>query len=260
MACCPKPCARPCARDMTTRETTALMPLDDIGLDLSLGDRAMVTAYGAIQWPWLLRSLHGGRKEDKAALLAYLDLPADALPNLGSWKADTHFLWHITRAIEEMRPDQVVELGCGASTFIIARALQKFGGGSLVSYDQHGEFASVTQQWVRENGLSVDIRHAPLGPSPAGWPGHWYQLSDVPADIDLLIVDGPPWAIHPYVRGAAASLFPRIRPGGRVLLDDAARPGERVVARRWRREHHMMRFTLDSRGAKGTLIGHKLPA
>ena len=53
-----------------------------------------------------------------------------------------------------------------------------------------------------------------------------YQLSDVPTDIDLLIVDGPPWAIHPYVRGAAASLFARIRPGGRVLLDDAARPGE----------------------------------
>jgi hypothetical protein len=45
-----------------------------------------------------------------------------------------------------------------------------------------------------------------------------------------------------------------------VLLDDAARPGERVVARRWRREHHTMRFTLDSKGAKGTLIGHKLPA
>ena len=41
----------------------------------------------------------------------------------------------------------------------------------------------------------------------------------MPTDIDLLIVDGPPWAIHPYVRGAAASLFPRIRPGGRVLLD-----------------------------------------
>ena len=47
---------------------------------------------------------------------------------------------------------------------------------------------------------------------------------------------------------------------GRVLLDDAARPGERVVARRWRKEHQNMDFTLDSQGAKGTLLGHKHPA
>ena len=245
---------------MTTRDTTALMPLNDLDLNLSLGDRAMVIAYGAIQWPWLLRSLDGGRKNDKVKLLEYLQLPADALPNLGSWKADTNFLWHIVSAIEEMRPSQVVELGCGASTFVAARALQLFGGGSIVSFDQHHEFASMTQKWVSENGMLVDIRHAPLGTPPAGWPGHWYQLTDVPTDIDLLIVDGPPWAIHPHVRGAAASLFPRIRPGGRVLLDDAARPGERMVARRWRKDHGNMRFTLDSKGAKGTLLGHKLPA
>lgn len=245
---------------MTTRDTTALLPLNDIDLTLSLGDRAMVTAYGAVQWPWLLRSLHGGRRADKAALLDYLDLPSDALPNLGSWKADTNFLWHIVDAIEQMRPAQVVELGCGASTFVVARALQKFGAGRLVSYDQHGAFVSATQSWISENGMSAEIRHTPLGPAPIGWPGHWYQLKDLPNEIDLLIVDGPPWAIHPHVRGAAASLFPRIRPGGRVLLDDAARPGERVIARRWRMEHHNIRFTLDSKGAKGTLIGRKLAA
>jgi predicted O-methyltransferase YrrM len=245
---------------MTTRETTAYMPLQDLDLSLSLSDRCMVMAYGAIQWPWLLRSLHGGRKKDKAALLAYLGLPLDALPNLGSWKADTHFLWHIVSAIEDMRPAQVVELGCGASTFVAVRALQLFGGGKIVSFDQHAAFAQTTQDWIRDNDMDAEIRYAPLGAPPAGWPGHWYQLSDVPNEIDLLIVDGPPWAIHPHVRGGAASLFPLIRPGGRVLLDDAARPGERVVARRWRKEHANMDFTLDSKGAKGTLLGHKHPA
>jgi hypothetical protein len=60
---------------MTTRETTAYMPLHDLDLKLSLGDRVMVMAYGAVQWPWLLRSLDGGRKKDKTDLLAYLGLP-----------------------------------------------------------------------------------------------------------------------------------------------------------------------------------------
>lgn len=242
---------------MTTREATSILSLENVGVSLTAKDRAMVIAYGALQWPWLLRSLHGGRHADKIALLRHLDLPLDALPNLGSWKADTNFLWHIVKAIEELRPLQVVELGCGASSFVIARALQLNGGGRCVSYDQHKDFAAITNEWIADNDMPADIRHAPLGPSPDGWPGHWYQLNGLPAEIDLLIVDGPPWAIHPHVRGAAASLFPKLRRGGMVLLDDAARLGERLVARRWRQEHHNMRFVLDRKGAKGTLIGRK---
>jgi hypothetical protein len=43
-----------------------------------------------------------------------------------------------------------------------------------------------------------------------------------------------------------------------VLLDDAARPGERVVAARWRRDWPNFRFTLLP-GAKGT-PGRRAPA
>jgi predicted O-methyltransferase YrrM len=248
---------------MTTKETTQVLALNDVDLPRTISDRLMVMAYGAIQWPWLLRSLHGGRKMEKLALLDYLKLPVDALPNLGSWKADTQFLSHIISAIELLKPQNVVELGCGASSLVISRALQLNGGGQLDSYDQHAEFAAATQQWICENALPCTeqagaIHHAPLGPSPAGWPGFWYQLSHLPDNIDLLIIDGPPWAIHPHVRGAAASLFHRLRPGGMILLDDAARPGERAVARRWRREHSNIEFLLDLAGAKGTLIGRKL--
>jgi hypothetical protein len=40
-----------------------------------------------------------------------------------------------------------------------------------------------------------------------------------------------------------------------VLLDDASRPGERVVANRWRKNWPGFEFRLDSRGTKGTLVG-----
>jgi hypothetical protein len=46
--------------------------------------------------------------------------------------------------------------------------------------------------------------------------------------------------------------------GGTVMLDDAARPGERLVARRWRKRWPNFTFRLDKSGSKGTLIGTRL--
>jgi predicted O-methyltransferase YrrM len=240
---------------MTTRDKTSAWIANDISIEMPLRDRAMVGLYGAIQWPWLLRSLWGGRKADKRALLDRLALPGDALPHLGSWKADTRFLCHIVDAVETLRPRNVVELGCGASSLIIARALDLYGGGRLTSYDQHSDFVAATSAWIAGHGLSADVHAAPLGEPAIGWGGHWYQLRDVPAAIDLLVIDGPPWAIHPFVRGSAESLFARLTPGAMILLDDAARPGERVVARRWLRNWPGIRFRYDATGSKGTLIG-----
>ncbi len=82
---------------MTTREATSLLTrvgsTPVIGAaGRSIADWAAMLAFGAIQWPWLVRSLHGGRLADKHALLDRLNLPYDALPYLGSWKADTGLL------------------------------------------------------------------------------------------------------------------------------------------------------------------------
>jgi len=242
---------------MTTKFATGLLPRAQHRLAeaLSLGDRLHVMTFGAIGWPWLLKSLSGGRKRDKHRLLERLDLPADALPNLGSWKADTALLHRIVDTIERLRPANVVELGAGASTLVTAKALTLNGGGRLTSFDQHGDFVEATRAWLAEHGLEGDLHAAELVPTRGDWPGLWYDVHHLPERIDLLIVDGPPWTVHPYVRGAADSLFDRLPVGGTVLLDDAARPGERVVARRWRKRWPGFRFELDTRGTKGTLVG-----
>lgn len=247
---------------MTSREATGLLPrnmLEEANpIPRAVTDWLHVLAFGAIGWPWLLRSLSGGRRKDKLALLDRLGLPHDALPNLGSWKADTALLSHIVDAVEATQPQHVVELGSGASSLVTARALLLYGGGTLHSYDQHGDFVGATMDWLGEHGLSAQMHHAPLVPAPEGWPGYWYQLTAVPDSIDMLIIDGPPWSVHPYVRGAAEILFDRIAIGGLILLDDAARPGERVVARRWRRNWPNFRFDLLRSGTKGTLVGRRL--
>lgn len=248
---------------MTSREMTPLLPLADDGVwplevHRSALDVLHVIAYGTIGWPWLVRSLSGGTIEAKRALLERLDLAPDALPHLGSWKADTGFLHLIVDHIEATRPATVVELGAGASSLVVGRALQRSGGGRLISCDQHAGFVEATRRWLCEHRIEAELRAVPFRPSPNGWPGVWYDHGPLPSRIDLLIVDGPPWAIHPYVRGAADSLFDRIPVGGTVMLDDAARPGERVIARRWRKRWPGFDFRLIQAGTKGTLIGTRM--
>jgi predicted O-methyltransferase YrrM len=242
---------------MTSREKTALLTLDDSGPARPLSEKLFTIAWGAIQWPWLARSLWGGKLADKHALLDRLGLPHDALPHLGSWKADTFFLWRMVRAIEKLRPREVVELGCGASTLVLAKALSLNGGGRLTSLDQHADFVEATAQWLAGHELQPALRHAPLVEDPTHWSHTWYDLPSLPHEVDLLVIDGPPWSLNPFIRGRAEVLFDRIVPGGMVLLDDAARPGERVVAQRWKRDWPDFRFTLLP-GAKGTLVGERL--
>lgn len=244
---------------MTSRETTGLLPRAAPGARhrRSASDWAWVVGLGAVQWPWLLRSLRGGSKTAKRALLDRLALPHDALPNLGSWKADTGLLTLIVDHIEAHRPQTVVEFGSGATSLVIAQALKLHGGGALHSYDQHADFVTATQGWLANHGLDADMRHAPLDDPAPGWPGCWYAADRLPERIDLLVIDGPPWTIHPLTRGSAESVFTRLAPGGTIMLDDAARLGERLVARRWRRRWPSFDFRLVHAGTKGTLVGVK---
>jgi predicted O-methyltransferase YrrM len=243
---------------MTSRESTRFLPLahaDEAEFERDWQDWATLIGIGAIQWPWLLRSLRGGTQTQKRLLLEKLDLPANALPNLGSWKADTSLLHRIADQILRAKPQLVVEFGAGASTLIAARALQINGSGRLISFDQHEGFVDATRQWLADHDLSADLRSVPLIEAPGHWRGLWYDHGALPEDIDLMLIDGPCWTIHPFGRGAASSLFDKIAVGGIVMLDDGARPGERIVRRRWERDWPGFEFRLVRDGTKGTVIG-----
>jgi hypothetical protein len=240
---------------MTTREPTPLLTRGwDTKVRRSVRDWAWQLGIGMIQWPWLAKSLYGGRMAEKAALLNRLGLPDDALPNLGSWKADAGMLGRIVDWIGLVRPQTMVELGAGASTLVAAKALALAGNGRLISYDQHADFVEETRKWVASYGLATDIRHAPLVSATGEWRDLWYDLHDLPDKIDMLLIDGPPWTIHPLIRSQTHALFNRITRGGVILLDDAARPGERIIAHRWKRDWPDFDWRFVG-GIKGTLIG-----
>jgi len=247
---------------MTSRESTSWGGRKDEGsarLKRSWADRALLGAFYVLNGPFLAKSLYGGSKRAKRALLERLGLPLDALPHTGSWKADVGLLTFLADHILQHKPKVVVEFSAGASSLIIAKALEKAGVEKpvFVSFEQHKDFCEQTSQWLAGHGLESDIRHAPLRPSPGGWPGLWYDHGPLPDAIELMLIDGPHWAIHPFTRGAAATAFGQVAPGGTVMLDDAARPGERIVARRWRRQWPDFSFKLHHPGSKGTLVGKR---
>jgi predicted O-methyltransferase YrrM len=149
---------------------------------------------------------------------------------------------------------RIVEFGSGVSTVLLARLLcQRWprGGFRLAAVEHDARWARwVTGQLDREGiGSDVVVVHAPLTPHPHAERGlSWYDDDTVTAGlhsalrgdpIDLLLVDGPPayTAGHGLARYPALPvLLDRLVPGATVVLDDAERPGEQEVLRRWERE------------------------
>jgi len=170
------------------------------------------------------------------------------LPVPGGWAASTDLLGEVLRAAAAGQPQRVVELGSGLSTLVIAAALRAQARGHLISIDAEADYAAQTRQQLLRQGLSewAEIRVAALRSQRLGDEQRpWYDLAELAdlRDIDLLLVDGPPTALRADIRQPALPFFwERLSPGAIVLLDDAARPGERAIANAWRRQFPQAEF------------------
>lgn len=183
-----------------------------------------------------------------------LEMDPASLPPLGGWAASADFLIILAEHIMTTRPKIVVEFGAGVSSLVILRCLQLNGVGELYSYDHDNVFAKITEERIRRVGLNHNIKVSDLKPAN-DYKGIWY-LADVPDNIDLMVVDGPPAALHPEARGGAGSLFHKLNPGGTVLLDDANRPGEKAIVKSWKEKFSGMSFSHIGT-SKGTVLAAK---
>lgn len=145
----------------------------------------------------------------------------------------------LSRVIVERRVRNLLEFGAGSSSVISAHALSMIGGGRLTSLEAHPEWCA--ERWARvERHRDVDARL--VGSSLAlrvDRCGVRYEYAQAAGALpgrgpfDFVLVDGPPWF---YGRdGAMHSAIAHLAPGAIVVVDDAARQGERRTVVRWLR-------------------------
>lgn len=181
---------------------------------------------------------------------------------LGGPSIDAHHARQLLFVLEELKPRVILELGSGTSTIIVARALQTLGcpPEMHIAVDHDVRYLRRTIQLARMNGVEQFVRfeHCPLGPVP-GYALPWY--SRVPetigrAQIDLVIVDGPP-AYEPGKERSREPALPVIRDflseRAVVILDDANREAEGKILDRWLQDYPEFSLTRVREG-KGVAV------
>lgn len=171
----------------------------------------------------------------------------DAMPLSGGWAIDAANLSAVLNAIERRRPQVVLEFGSGTSTVWVGKLLRRMNVGRVISLDHITTYADATRAAVDLLGVGdqVDIRVVDL--VPTGIEGHstlWYDSSvlDDIAEVDVILVDGPPANTGPLARYPVLPLFfDRMSDDAVIMVDDATRADETQMIDRWKREFPSLR-------------------
>lgn len=172
------------------------------------------------------------------------------LPPLRGWATSPDVLLLLHTHIMATRPRLIVECGSGASTLVIADALNQNGFGELVSLEHSGHYGAKTLGTLQAESLEdwVDLRIGDLeawegehlNPEGAEKPSRWYPVSLLEdlESVDLLWVDGPPGATCLFSRyPALPALANKLAPNAEVWLDDTIGQEEKDICERWAKDH-----------------------
>lgn len=165
-------------------------------------------------------------------------VPRAPMPSSGHWALNPTDLLELWLVVDRRRPALVLELGSGVSSVWLGYAVERYGG-QLISIDHDPAYATQTRAQLRRHGLDqlAEVRLAPLRPVTLdGELFQWYDQAAFTgvAGVELLLVDGPPGGTGPQARYPALRLLSdQLAPQATVVLDDAERPDEQKILRRW---------------------------
>lgn len=164
------------------------------------------------------------------------------LPPFGDWAIAPDMAFELIDLVLRERPVSIVEIGSGLSTVLFAYALELNGEGELLALEHDQIYADRTQEQLDTHGVAghAHVAFAPLESMELGGQVfRWYSLESVelPDQIDLVLVDGPPATTNPLARYPAFPLLAeRLGPDATVILDDTNRGEESEIVQRWQSE------------------------
>lgn len=126
----------------------------------------------------------------------------------------------------------ILECGSGLTTILIGALTQRLGR-TVWTLEHNREWAERVGRYLKR----YRIRSVRLCLTPLKNFGEfsWYTPppESMPREFALVICDGPPGDTYGGRYGLLPVMRERLKPGAVILLDDAAREGEKAIASRW---------------------------
>lgn len=132
-------------------------------------------------------------------------------------------------------PGPILECGAGLSTLLLGSVAERTGN-RVCSLDHEPFWVDKVRATLAQHDIgSVSVYSAPL---KSLGPHSWYapRAAQLPADIGLVVCDGPPGDTPGGRYGLLPAVRSHLRPGCVILLDDAQRAGEQEALARWASE------------------------
>lgn len=146
---------------------------------------------------------------------------------------------YLLRHIMEQQPRLIVELGGGLSTILMAKLIKSKGFDTrIITIESDAVYGEALRKELQQHGVEdlTDLRICPIEPTSLGT---WYSIAgNMPKDIDLLLIDGPPKAVAKDSRYPAFPYFEKyLSADASVIADDADRPDMLRTISRWQQKY-----------------------
>lgn len=147
---------------------------------------------------------------------------------------------HLYRYCEGCRPQQLLDVGSGIATFVLALYAGRNQGTHVVSVQHDRRRHYIVDEALRRAGLRslVDLRLCPLRrieARPRGYVWYDYDLESLfPGGLDFMFVDGPDDDDTPARDGVLLQTQKILRPGTLVWMHDANEAASIDAVHLWR--------------------------
>jgi len=162
------------------------------------------------------------------------------LKPLRGWALSPDAVVHILAELQQRDDPVMIEFGSGQSTVIFASYFKRRGKGRLISVEHDAVYAANIMKQIEALGLMeyVESHVVPLKDYTDVQTGNVsksYDLTCVKKErkLDVVLVDGPPMSF-----GILTRYYPihwsleNLAVAGKIFLDDADRPNERLIVQR----------------------------